>query len=124
MPRRGHSGVISAFMQVQRQAHAVLTTLRKQIQVKEAELKDLKGQEMQLGRLTLRSGGVRRAPSRRGRINWRSVLGQLPRQFKAADIRRVRGLRGKRPSEIFAAVTRWIEAGAVKRKARGQYERV
>lgn len=124
MPRRGHSGVISAFRQVQRQAHAVLTTLRKQIQVKEAELKDLKDQEMQLGRLTLRSGGVRRAPSRRGRINWRSVLGQLPRQFKAADIRRVRGLRGKRPSEIFAAVTRWIEAGTVKRKARGQYERV
>jgi hypothetical protein len=59
----------------------------------------------------------------RGRINWRTVLGQLPKQFKASDIRKLRGLKDKRPSEIFAAITRWIEASLVKRKARGQYER-
>ena len=39
------------------------------------------------------------------------------------EIRGTRGLREKRPSEIFAAVTRWIDAGLVKRRARGVYER-
>ncbi len=57
------------------------------------------------------------------RINWGAVLRQLPKQFKASNIRQVRGLKDKRPSEIFAAITRWIEAGSVKRKARGLYER-
>jgi hypothetical protein len=51
-------------------------------------------------------------------------LEQLPQQFKAAEVREVRGLKGKRPSEIFAAITRWIEGGIVRRKARGLYERV
>ena len=63
------------------------------------------------------------AGARGGRINWRTVLSQVPKQFKAADIRGVRGLKDKRPSEIFAAITRWIDAGMVKRKARGVYER-
>jgi hypothetical protein len=35
----------------------------------------------------------------------------------------VRGLKSKRPSEIFAAITRWIDAGLAKRKKRGIYER-
>ncbi|MGD0076667.1 MAG: hypothetical protein ABSD31_20410, partial [Candidatus Binataceae bacterium] len=61
---------------------------------------------------------------RSGRINWRTILSDLPKQFKAADIRGIRGLKEKRPSEIFAAVTRWIEGGLVKRKARGVYERL
>jgi hypothetical protein len=52
------------------------------------------------------------------------VLEQLPKQFKAPDIRQIRGLKDKRSSEIFAAVTRWIQAGTVKRKERGLYERV
>ena len=30
----------------------------------------------------------------------------------------------KRPSEVFAAITRWIDAKMVKRKSRGVYERV
>jgi hypothetical protein len=48
-------------------------------------------------------------------------LEQLPRQFKASDIRQVRGIKDKRSSELFAAITRWIEAGSVKKKARGAY---
>ena len=39
-------------------------------------------------------------------------------------MRSVRGLKDKRPSEIFAAITRWIDAGNVKRRGRGTYERV
>jgi hypothetical protein len=52
------------------------------------------------------------------------VLEKLPRQFKASDIRTVRAVKDKRSSELFAAITRWIEAGTVKRKDRGRYERV
>lgn len=59
-----------------------------------------------------------------GRIDWRAVLSKLPKQFRAADVRKVRGLTEKKSSEIFAAITRWIEAKLVKRKERGVYERV
>jgi len=59
-----------------------------------------------------------------GRINWSTVLEQLPKQFKAGDVRKIRGLNDKRSSELFAAVTRWIQGGKVKRKDRGLYERL
>lgn len=127
MPRRSDTGVGSAFQQVQQQARSLLATLHKEIRTKEIELKRLKEEE---SRLSLLTGRVEAAASVRptrdsagGRINWRTVLTQLPKQFKASDIRAVRGLKEKRPSEIFAAITRWIEAGSVKRKARGVYER-
>jgi hypothetical protein len=71
---------------------------------------------------TLRGGRGMRTQPTGGRINWRTVLEQLPKQFKASDVRSIRGLKDKRPSEIFAAVTRWIEAGSLKRKTRGVYE--
>jgi len=124
MPRRENIGVASAFRQVQKQARQLLVGLRKEIRGKETELNRLREEER---RLALMTGGAKArgaAPAARGgRINWRAVLSQLPKQFKAADIRGVRGLRAKRPSEIFAAITRWIDAGMVKRKARGVYER-
>jgi hypothetical protein len=130
MPRRSSSAVGSAFDQLQQQARQLLGVLRKEIRTKEAELNRLKEDESRLGVVTGRAaeaggaGGVRtRRAVGGGRINWRTVLEELPKQFKASDIRGIRGLKDKRPSEIFAAITRWIEAGMVKRKARGLYER-
>jgi hypothetical protein len=132
MPRRGTSqGVTSAFRQVQHQARSLLVNLHKEIRAKEAELKRLKDEEASLGQLTGRAASTgagegantRGGGGGRGRINWREVLSQLPKQFNAGHIRTVRGLKNKRPSEIFAAITRWIEAGMVKRKSRGLYER-
>jgi len=118
----------SAFQQVQRQARTLLINLRKEIRVKESILSKLREEEERLGSLIggAGSGAGSKAVSSgpRGRVNWRNVLIALPKQFKAADVRNVRGLKGKRPSEIFAAITRWIDAGAAKRKARGVYERV
>jgi len=127
MPRKKASrGVASAFQQVQRQARTLLLSLRKDIRSKESILDKLKQEEARLGSLVGSGGGGAKAVSSgpRGRVNWRTVLSALPKQFKAADVRNVRGLKGKRPSEIFAAITRWIDAGAAKRKARGVYERV
>jgi len=129
MPRRSNSeGPTSAFRRVQQQARSLLVSLRKEIRAKEAELKRLKLEESSLGRLTggrVPSAGAapRAARAGGGRIDWSAVLNQLPKQFQASHIRAVRGLKNKRPSEIFAAITRWIEAGTVKRKARGAYER-
>jgi hypothetical protein len=124
MPRKKTSrGGASAFLQVQRQARTLLMNLRKDIRSKESILSKLKQEEARLGSLIGRGTGAARAVSS-GRVNWRTVLASLPKQFKAADVRQVRGLKGKRPSEIFAAITRWIDAGAAKRKARGVYERV
>ena len=126
MPRRkAPRGATSAFRQVQQQARTLLVNLRKDIRLKEAALNRLKEEEARLGSLIGRGGGAK-APGGgpRGRVNWRNVLSALPRQFKAADVRNVRGLKHKRPSEIFAAITRWIEAGAARRRARGAYEKV
>lgn len=122
---RGESN--SAFRQVQKQARSLLANLRKDIRAKQMELSRLKDEESRLSSLVGRSsadGGNRSTNAASGgRINWRSVLSQLPRQFKASDVRNVRGLKQKRPSEIFAAITRWIDGGMAKRKARGLYEK-
>jgi len=129
MPRKGTiASVSSAFREVQTKARALLAGLQKQIRSKEDELRRLRDEEARLAALLGRSesvGSMRSgtASAGSGRINWRTVLEQLPRQFKASDVRAVRGLKFKRPSEIFAAITRWIEAGLVKRKTRGAYEK-
>jgi hypothetical protein len=135
MPRRSSSTAGSAFDQLQQQARALIGTLRKEIRTKEAELQRLKEDESRLGMLTGKDSAPARTGARSsrraagggggggGRIDWRAVLEQLPKQFKASDVRGIRGLKEKRPSEIFAAVTRWINAGIVKRKSRGMYER-
>jgi hypothetical protein len=126
MPRkRVNRGDASAFQQVQQQARTLLAKLRKDIRVKESALSRLKDEEARLGSLIGNErGGARAVSGPRGRVNWRNVLSALPKQFKAADVRNVRGLKQKRPSEIFAAITRWIDAGAARRRARGVYERV
>jgi hypothetical protein len=134
MPRtKGSASTASAIRQVQRQAGSVLGKLRKDIRTLEIELARLKRDEESLGRLAGRGGaggGVAREPRAAsagggggGRINWRTVLTQLPKQFKASNVRQLRGLKDKRPSEIFAAITRWIDAGLAKRKTRGLYEK-
>ena len=130
MPRKKASrGGASAFQQVQKQARSLLVNLRKDIRVRESILSKLKQEEARLGSLlgrgrAGRSGAKAISNGPRGRVNWGSVLSELPKQFKASDVRNVRGLKGKRPSEIFAAITRWIDAGSAKRRARGVYERV
>jgi hypothetical protein len=104
--------------------------VRREIRSKETDLRRLKKEALQLSAITGQRG-TEEAKSASGgsagataRINWSTVLEQLPKQFKASQIRTVRGLKSKRSSEIFAAITRWMEAGAVKRKERGLYERV
>jgi hypothetical protein len=137
MPRtKGSASTASAIRQVQRQAGSVLGKLRKDIRAMEIELARLKRDEESLGRLAGRGGAVGSVAAREpraagaavggggGRINWRNVLAQLPKQFKASNVRQLRGLKDKRPSEIFAAITRWIDAGLAKRKTRGLYEKV
>jgi hypothetical protein len=122
--KKGSSGTSSAFEQVQRQARALLLKLRKDLRKKESEVNRLREEEARLGSLIGRASAGRASVAGAGaRVNWKSVLSALPKQFKAADVRKVRGLKGKRPSEIFAAITRWIEAGTARRRARGVYER-
>ncbi len=126
MPRKGSVGrKASGFRQIQQQARALLGSLRRDIRSKETELNRLKAEAARLGALA--GGSAVPAEALRGvgggRINWRNVLAQVPRQFKASQVRAVRGLKSKRPSEIFAAITRWIDAGFVKRKSRGLYEK-
>ena len=130
MPRTTSTQITSAFTQVQKQARELLVGVRREIRLKEADLRRLKKEESQLSAIAGQRGtekaksasGVSAGAT--GRINWGTVLEQLPKQFKASHIHTVRGLKNKRSSEIFAAITRWMEAGSVKRKKRGLYERV
>ena len=124
MRRKNSTGASSAFQRVRQQARAVLIELRKEIRMKEVELQRLRGEESSVARIAgaaASTNGAQRGT--RARIDWSTILQQLPKQFKASDIRAIREIRDKRPSEVFAAITRWIEAGSVKRKARGIYER-
>ena len=120
----------SRFEQVQKQAQQLLVNLRREIRSKEDALGRLRDEESKLSGLAglTATGGAAKAATRaigggRARINWTTVLEQMPKQFKADDVRKVRGLKDKRASEIFAAITCWTEAGTVKRKERGLYER-
>jgi hypothetical protein len=126
-PSASPKSVTSAFRQVQQQARSLMVNLRKEIRTKEIELRRLKQEESRLSMLIGRQASAtsgRATSARAGRVNWRAVLQQLPRQFKASDVHLVRGLKGKRPSEVFAAITRWIQMGSARRKARGVYEKV
>jgi hypothetical protein len=115
---------------MQEQARELLVSVRSEIRSREDNLRRLKKEESQLSALMGQRWTYGAKPASGGsvgataRINWRTVLEQLPKQFKAPDIRAVRGLKNKQSSEIFAAITRWIEAGTVKRKDRGLYARV
>jgi len=116
---------MQAIDQIAGQARQLLTRLRDEIRAREAQLQGLKKEEAKLTVLAqgqVGAGTARRRASKR--ISWGGVLEQLPRKFKASDLRQVRGLKDKRSSELFAAVTRWIQAGSVKKKAPGAYVRV
>ena len=102
------------------------------IRTRETELAELRRHEQKLqsfagGRADgagPTTGSRQRVTRSRRRIDWRAVLSKLPKQFTTADIRKVRGLANKPGSEIFAGITRWIEAKLVKRKDRRVYERI
>ncbi len=122
--------VSSALHQIQGKARQVLRRLDQEIRAKEAELRRLRDDRVKLVAFAgQRSAAVSRsnrsASGRLGdRINWRAVLDKLPKEFKASHIRAVPRIKDKWPSEVFAAITRWIDAKIVKRKSRGVYERV
>ncbi len=129
MPRTSRNSFDSALGQLQKQARGLLIGLRNEIRATEAELERLRREESKLSSLAgqTRDGvpAASRGRTRKGgRINWTGVLQLMPKQFKASNVRGVRGLKAKRSSEIFAAITRWVEAGAVKRRERGVYERI
>jgi hypothetical protein len=115
----------SAYERLESQAQQALQEIQEGIRSGETQLIELRQQEQKLqsfiGR-SLKDGAPESGP--RARTDWGAVLSALPKQFTAADVRSVRGLAQKRPSEIFAAITRWIDAKLVKRKERGVYERV
>ena len=123
MPQRKSSS--SMVLTMQRQAASALAKLHKGIRGLEGELAQLVRQERMLAQLAGSKLQKRTIAGRtrasaggnvpRGRIGWKNVLAQLPNQFKASNVRQVRGLADKRPSDIFAGITRWIEAGSVKR---------
>jgi len=136
MPRKAQSALTSQLHRIQALAQKVVGKLSKEIRSKEAELARVKDEfakligfagrrkaspAMRRERKARSSGG----PSRnRRRINWSAVLSKLPKQFQTSDIRTVWGLKDKPSADLFAAITRWIDGGVVRKKARGVYRRL
>ena len=117
----------SALRQFRRGARATLTDLRREISSRETELRELRNEEMQLARLAGRAALP--TPSTRlsagsSRVNWRQVLIKLPKEFSTSDLRKIGALRNKQSSEIYNGISRWTDAGLVKRKERGVYQRL
>jgi hypothetical protein len=127
MPRTTTTQV-TGFSQVQKQARQILMTIKQEIRSKEDELKRLRQEEAQLAGLVghqTSNGAISNGKGKHSaRTDWTAILRQLPRQFKASDLRKVRELKDRRSSEIYNGITRWIQAGSVKKKDRGLYERV
>jgi hypothetical protein len=117
------------FNQLQKQVRQILTSIKQEIRSKEVEIKRLKLEEFQLTGLLghqPRSGSAVSNGEGKVRIrtDWTAILGQLPKQFQASDLRKIHDLKDRRSSEIYAGITRWMQAGSVKKKDRGLYERV
>lgn len=117
------------FNQLQKQVRQVLTTIKQEIRSKEVEINRLKLEESQLTRLLSHQPRVAAAISNgngtaRTRKDWTAILGQLPKQFRASDLHKIHDLKDRRSSEIYAGITRWMQAGSVKKKDRGLYERL
>src|SRR5216683_2382062 len=112
----------SAFRQFRRRARAALTELRREISARETELRELRDEETRLARLTGRAVSPT-PPARRsagsGRVNWRQVLVKLPKEFGTSDLRKIGALRNKQSSEIYNGISRWADAGLVKRNECG-----
>ena len=122
MPRRSVGG----FSQLQQHARKLVAGLTSEIRSRKADLAQLEAEYAKVvaiagSRVAIRV--TKTARSLTGRINWSDVLAKLPKEFKASDIRKIRGMAAKRPSELFAGITRWIQGGAVKKKKRGIYLR-
>jgi hypothetical protein len=108
MPRTTNTQITSAFSRVQKHVHELLVGMRRKIRSKEADLRRLKKEESRLSAIT-GQWGTEKAKSASGgsagataRINWSTVLEQLPKQFKASQIRTLRGLKNKRGNAHFA----------------------
>jgi hypothetical protein len=114
----------SAYLKIRDEAVSALRQTRAEIRARESELDQLRKQEQQLSALVGTVPNAERPAAAGRRINWTTVLEQLPKEFTASDVRKVQGLGEKVSNEIFSAITRWINSKAVKRKERGIYQRV
>jgi hypothetical protein len=128
MPRGTATEIGSSIRELQQRARDVVRTLQREIRATAAELRRLRDEQSELARVAGDGGRARVRGATPGRavrrINWRTVLARLPDEFKASQVRSVPELADKHSSEIFAGITRWMEAGLVKRKERGPYRRV
>ncbi len=115
-----------------RRTTEALASLQKEISRREEELEAMKAEaarwESALGRevkadRTPASPG-RAKPPRRGqkaqRLDWSTVLGELPKAFIAKEVAR---RTGKTKNSVYAAIGRWVRAKKV-RKAKEGYQKV
>lgn len=101
--------------------------LKKAISVKASEMarleSELKRHETVLE--LLGSNGVReKGRGRRGRMNLRDVLAQLPEKFTSRDFVKA-AVRTRKPSVYLRqTLSRWARQGKIKRVERGKYHKV
>jgi hypothetical protein len=119
--------VQSAAEQLRQNAASLLREVRGEIEQIVAKLRELREEENHLARFlgeTPMQQTNNGASHTESRTDWKAVLGTLPKKFKASDIRNIPQIGNRRSSEIYAGITRWMDAGLIKRAGRGDYVKV
>ena len=95
----------SALRQFQRRMRAAVTDLRREISSRQTELRGLRDEEVRLTMLAepvaLLSSFARHSAGS-ARVNSRQVIVN-PKKFRTSDLQRIKALKYKRPSEIYAS---------------------
>ena len=130
MPRGRGTDILSNFRV---QAARALELLRREINRREAEIRDMVSQLdgwrafVNGGRRLGRPAIARRGPGRpRGgkRVNWDEVLASVPKKFGIEDVMKHPGAAAKGRAQAYPALTRWETSGRIKRIEKGRYQKV
>ena len=100
---------------LKRQASKVLTSLRREIAQKEKDLATLR-QDVQRLQGIVNGKAVAASGAPRVRLDWNSVLKELPDTFSSKD---VAAKSGKPMEQVYAGLNRWIKDRKVKKGKEG-----
>lgn len=126
MPRK--SGPRSLLASLKQQGAKALAALRQEITRREQELVVLKTEEERwkevVGaqpRATTAASTRKPATKKRPRLDWDTVLSQLPATFIAQEVKQKTH---KPMGQVYAGLSRWVEDRKVKKNPNGKYQKI
>lgn len=127
MPRKSRPRSLLASLK--QQGAKTLAALRQEITRREQELVVLKTEEERwkevVGaplRVVMTTASTRKpATKKRARLDWDTVLSQLPATFTAQEVEQ----KTRKPmGQVYAGLSRWVEDRKVKKNPNGKYQKI